>query len=228
MSTRFGPSWRASATPSSARDAERPEAPARRGAACYGCCVAEPARQKYSFQDYVALEAMSPVKHEFLGGHVWAMAGGTPEHAAVAVNVSTLLSVALRGRPCRVYSSDLRIRVMATGLGTYPDVTVVCGSPQFDLQDANGHTVVNPTVVVEILSPSTEDYDRGEKLAHYQRIDSLEEIVLVAHSERRVHVWRRQGATWVEQIFSSGAANLESVSCTLPLDEIYRDPLAAV
>ena len=188
--------------------------------------MAEPARQKYTFEDYVALEAMSPVKHEFLGGHVWAMAGGTPEHAAVAVNVSTLLSVALRGRPCRVYSSDLRIRVPATGLGTYPDVTVVCGSAQFDPQDASEHTVVNPTVVVEVLSPSTEDYDRGEKLAHYQRIESLQEIVLVAHSERRVQTWRRQGATWTEQSVSSGAVSLESVGCALPLDEIYRDPLA--
>jgi len=189
--------------------------------------VAEPARQKYTFEDYVALEAMSPVKHEFLGGHVWAMAGGTPEHAAVAVNVSTLLNVALRGRPCRVYSSDLRVRVLATGLGTYPDVSVVSGAAEYDPQDVNRHTVINPTLVVEVLSPSTDEYDRGEKLLHYQRIESLKEVVLVSYSEHRVQVWRREGAVWSEYTFSKGAAQLESLGCSLPLEEVYRDPLAA-
>jgi Uma2 family endonuclease len=187
--------------------------------------VAEPARQKYRFEDYLALEAVSPVKHEFLEGHVWAMAGGTPEHAAIAVNVSTLLNVALRGRPCRVYSSDLRVRVMPTGLGTYPDVTVVCGQAEFDPQDSSRHTITNPLVVVEVLSPSTEDYDRGEKLEHYQQMPSLSQIVLVSHSERRVEVWERQAATWKRQVVTEGEARLEALGCSLPIGEVYRDPL---
>ena len=105
--------------------------------ACYARCVAEPARQTFSFDAYLELEEVSPVKHEFLRGEVWAMAGGTPDHAAISVNVSTLLSTALRGRPCRVYSSDLRIRVLATGLGTYPGVTVVCGKPSSIVRTAS-------------------------------------------------------------------------------------------
>ena len=101
--------------------------------------MAEPARQVFSFEAYLELEELSPVKHEFLAGQVWAMAGGTPDHAAISVNVSTLLSTTLRGRPCRV-RSDLRVRVLATGLGTYPDVTVVCGRPEFDGEDRKQQT----------------------------------------------------------------------------------------
>lgn len=120
--------------------------------ACYAPSVAEPARQTFSFEAYLELEEVSPVKHEFLAGQLWAMAGGTPDHAAISVNVSTLLSTTLRGRPCRVYSSDLRVRVPATGLGTYPDVTVVCGKPEFDSEDRKQRTVTNPRVIVEVLS----------------------------------------------------------------------------
>src|SRR5690606_3991742 len=98
--------------------------------------MAEPARQKYSFEGYIELEEMSPlVKHEFLDGQVWALAGGSPDHAAIATNVATLLSNQLRGQPCRVFGSDLRVRVKATGLATYPDVTVVCGRLELDPDD---------------------------------------------------------------------------------------------
>lgn len=122
--------------------------------------MARPARQRISFGEYVRIESMSPIRHEWLDGTVWAMAGGTPEHAAVAINVSTQLSTPLRGRPCRVFGSDLRIRVRATGLGTHPDVSVICGKVQLDSQDGSGTTAVNPRLVVEVLSPSTATYDR--------------------------------------------------------------------
>jgi Uma2 family endonuclease len=148
-------------------------------------------RQRFTFADYVRLEETSRVKHEYLEGQVWAMAGGTPDHAAVAVNVSTLLSTGVRDQPCCVFNSDLRVRVKQTGLGTYPDVTVVCGRLELDPEDPEQHTVVNPRLVVEVLSPSTEAYDRGEKLSHYKLIPSLEEVVLVAHDEHRLEVWRR-------------------------------------
>jgi Uma2 family endonuclease len=193
---------------------------------CYPPSVSQPARQHFSFREYLRLEEASTVKHEFLEGHVWAMAGGTPDHAAVAVNVSTLLATQLRERPCRVFGSDLRIRVTATGLGTYPDISVVCGSLELDPEDPQGNTVVNPTAIVEVLSPSTEAYDRGEKLAHYKRIPSLQEIVLVAHDKRRLEVWCRQGDGWaLDVVHGDGAARLTSIPCELPLGEVYRNPL---
>src|SRR5262245_13134541 len=139
--------------------------------------VAHALHHRFTFEQYVVLEKDSGTKHEFLGGQVWAMSGGSPEHAAVGAKVTTLLSNALRDKPCRTYSSDLRVRVKATGLATYPDVTVVCGPIELDPEDPNEHTVINPRLLVEVLSPSTEDYDRGEKLGHYKQIPSLAEVV---------------------------------------------------
>jgi len=185
------------------------------------------ARQRFSFDDYLVLEEGSTVKHEFLDGQVWAMAGGTPEHGAIAANLIALLAAQLRGRPCRVFTSDVRIRVRATGLATYPGVSVICGRQQTDPDDAKAATLVNPQMLVEVLSPSTEDYDRGEKLAHYKQIPSLQEIVLVAHEERRIELWRREGDHWILEVFrGGGTASLPSLGSELPLDEVYRNPLA--
>lgn len=185
------------------------------------------AHQRFTFEDYLALEEISTVKHEFLDGTVLAMAGGTPDHGALAANVIALLGGQLRDRPCRVFTSDVRIRVKATGLATYPDVSVVCGEQQLDPDDREGNTIVNPRVIVEVLSPSTEDYDRGDKLAHYKRIPSLEEILLVAHEERRIELWRRESDHWTLHL-SRGeeAASATSIACELPLRDVYRNPLA--
>lgn len=190
--------------------------------------MAEPPRQTFSFDAYLELEEVSPVKHEFLAGEVWAMAGGTLDHAAISVNVSTLLSISLRGRPCRVYSSDLRVRVLATGLGTYPDVTVVCGRPDFDGADRKQQTVTNPRVIVEVLSPSTVNYDRGEKLTHYQQVASLQEIVLVESDEHRVDVWQRTGDGWTLNSVTTGSIRLDSIDVEVPVAEIYRNPFGDV
>jgi Uma2 family endonuclease len=185
------------------------------------------ARQRFTFDDYLALEETSQARHEFLGGSVWAMAGGTPEHAAVCANLVAVLSNALRGRRCRVFTSDVRIRVLATGLATYPDATVVCERLETDPEDPKGHTLVNPQVIVEVLSPSTEDYDRGEKLAHYKQISSLREIVLVAHDEPRLELWRREADRWIlEVVRGNDVAALPSCRCALDLAEVYRNPLA--
>lgn len=142
------------------------------------------------------------------------------------MNVSTLLNTQLRGKPCRVHSSDLRVRVLATGLATYPDVTVICGAADRDPEDQN--TLVNPIVLVEVLSPSTAEYDRVEKLEHYRRIPSLREVVLIAHQERLVEVWSRgDGESWRRTEARSGhSAPLDSIGVDLPVDEIYRDPFA--
>ncbi len=185
-------------------------------------------RQRFTFEDYLLLEETSRAKHEFLDGHVWAMAGGTPEHGAVAANLIVLLGNQLRDRPCRVFTSDVRVRVKATGLGTYPDVSVVCGQLRTDPDDRKGNTIVNPIVVVEVLSPSSEDYDRGEKLAHYKKIEALREIVLVAYDERRIEIWRREGERWVPHLVrGDDIARIESLGCELPLGEVYRNPLEA-
>ena len=187
-----------------------------------------PARQRFSFDEYLLLEEIAEVKHEFLDGEVWAMAGGSPEHAAIICNVSTLLNVQLRGQRCRVYTIELRVRVKASGLGTYPDVTVVCGRLERDPDDRTGHTAINPRVLVEVLSPSTEEYDRGEKLSHYQAIPSLDEVVLVAHDRHEIEVVRREAnGTWSRHIAGPGqTARLTSLACDLAVTEVYRDPLA--
>jgi Uma2 family endonuclease len=187
-----------------------------------------PARQRFTFEEYLILEEIGEVKHEFLDGEVWAMAGGSPEHAAIIGNVTTLLNVQLRGQRCRVHSTELRVRVKATGLGTYPDVTVVCGRLERDPDDRTGHTAINPRVIVEVLSPSTEEYDRGEKLSHYQAIPSLEEIVLVSHHRQEIEIVRRESnGSWSRHVAAAGqSARLTSIACDLAVAEVYRDPFA--
>lgn len=181
-----------------------------------------------SYADYLAFEAASETKHEYINGEVFAMAGGTVEHAALSVAVSTALSNALRGRPCRVLSSDGRVRAKATGMSTYPDVSVVCHKIEVD--DDDEHGVLNPTLVVEILSDATEAHDRGAKAAHYRRIPSLREYVLVAQGEPLVEVYRRNERGNWELVAEAGrGAKAELTSCgallVLDVDEIYRDPL---
>lgn len=190
--------------------------------------MAEPAHHRFSFDEYLLLEDDSGIKHEFLDGQVWAMSGGSPDHAATAGNVLTLLNVQLSGKKCRVFTSDLRIRVVATGLGTYPDVSVVCGRLEFDPQDSKQHTVVNPRVLVEVLSPLRRaPYDRGEKLRHYQAIPALDEIVLVAHGRREIEIVRREpDGSWSRHVARDGeVAHLSSIACDLGVADVYRDPL---
>jgi Uma2 family endonuclease len=176
---------------------------------------------RYTYAQYLALEASSNVKHEYLHGQIYAMAGGTPEHAALASAAVGLLFPSLMRGNCRAHSSDLRVRVPATGLATYPDVTVVCGPRQRDADDEDA--VTNPTLIVEVLSPSTENYDRGEKFEHYKRIPSLREYVLVAHDRRGVEVWTRNDLDrWSSRVFEDGeSAVLDSVGSTLDVRRLY-------
>lgn len=184
------------------------------------------AHWKYSIADFVRLEEYSNVRHEFLRGQIFAMAGGSPEHGARAASIIAALSAQLRGKPCRVYTSDVRIRVTATGLDTYPDVSVVCGEQRTDTEDALA--LVNPVVLVEVLSPSTEEYDRGEKLEHYKQVPSLQEVLLVAHDRRSFEVHRRTGAVWERVVLDQdGEIQLQSIGCTVSLDEVYVNPLEA-
>ena len=180
---------------------------------------------RYTYGEYLSLEDGANVRHEFLDGEIYAMAGGSPEHAAICANVTTALNVQLKGKGCRVYSADLRIRVLETGLATYPDVTVVCAHAEIDPE--HRHTITNPKVLVEVSSPGTAAYDRGEKLSHYKRIPSVREVVLVAHDERLIEVWRRDDAGgWTRSEARSGTIALHSIGCTLDVDDVYRDELA--
>ncbi|MGH7818874.1 MAG: Uma2 family endonuclease [Candidatus Binatia bacterium] len=183
--------------------------------------MAEPIRlHRYTFTEYLAIEEVARVKHEYLDGEIYAMAGGTPEHAALSALVTTMLGEQLRGGPCRVYSSDLRVRILATGLATYPDVTVVCGPTERDPESAT--RVVNPRVVVEVLSDGTEEYDRGEKLEHYKKAPSLMAVVLVSHRERKIEVWTRRESAWDVAVHGSGeVARLSPLDCSLDVDSIY-------
>ncbi len=178
-----------------------------------------------TYAEYVAQEARSGEKHEFLAGEVDAMAGGTPEHGALAMAIGGELRAALSGRPCRVFSSDVRVRVRATGLATYPDVSVVCGKLETDGEDPDA--IANPIVIVEVLSASTEAYDRGEKARHYRKIESLQEYVLVSSSSPRVEVHRRnaEGRWEIDEAGPGEQVVLSSIDVRLDLGAVYANPL---
>jgi len=179
-------------------------------------------RRRYTLADYLEVEELSPaVKHELVDGEIFAMAGGTVEHAALSTSISALLVARLRGGPCRAYSSDLRLRIREANIATYADVTVVCGPVERDPESPTH--VTNPRVVVEVLSKSTESYDRDEKRLYYQRLPSLREYVLVAQDRRRVEVWRRDGDAWTHSIHEAGArVPVPSIGVELDVDEIYE------
>jgi len=144
----------------------------------------------YTPEQYLELERNTDYKNEFISGQIFAMSGGTPTHSLLGANLAREVGNALKSQPCRTYNSDLRVTVMQTGLKTYPDVTVVCGDPYFHPLDKD--SIINPTVVFEVLLPSTEGYDRGEKWAHYRRLDSLQEYVLVSQDKACVEKYERQ------------------------------------
>ncbi|HXJ18606.1 MAG TPA: Uma2 family endonuclease [Polyangia bacterium] len=181
-----------------------------------------PARlHSYSFRDYLQVEEMSGVKHEYLDGEIYAMAGGSVLHAGLTAVVTAMLSDQVRGR-CRTYSSDLRVRVAATGLASYPDVTVVCGPVQTDPE--NQDTVVNPTLVVEVLSPPTIAYDLGKKFEHYAQIPSLRAVVYVWQDQPRIEVRERVGEVWRTTVAESKAmAAVPGLECRLDVDALYAD-----
>ncbi|MBI4957201.1 MAG: Uma2 family endonuclease [Myxococcales bacterium] len=175
-----------------------------------------------TYEDYVDLEELSAVKHEFLDGEIYAMGGGTPEHARLAARLILRLGAALEGGPCAAFSSDLCVRVDATGLATYPDVTVICGEPE--VERSRQRAVTNPTLLVEVTSPSTAAYDRGVKLGHYRHIVSLREVVIVAHDERRIEIHRREAdGSWSQHVARAGEVlRLASVACALSVDDVYQ------
>lgn len=185
---------------------------------------AEPSAQT-SYADYLAHERAAATKHEFVDGLVIAMAGGSPEHARLAGGLARLLGNATADRPCAVFSSDLRVRIVETNRSTYPDLTIVCDRRETAPDDDDA--IVNPTVIVEVLSDSTESDDRGEKFAHYRRLASLREYVLVAQKSQRIEVFHREGERWVLSEHGPGTRfELASIEASISVDDVYRDPLA--
>lgn len=172
-------------------------------------------------QEYLEIERAAPTKSEFFDGEMFAMAGGSPRHSRIGTNVTAEFGNKLRGKKCVPYNADLRILIERTGLFTYPDLSVICGPLQFGAGD---DTVTNPTLLVEVLSPSTEAYDRGQKFLHYRQIPSLQEYLLVSQSEPLLELFTRQsGGEWVLRQASGLAARLEipTLEIAIELAEIY-------
>lgn len=174
-----------------------------------------------SEDEYLALERASDEKHEFVNGELIAMAGASARHNLIAGNVIRALGNRLAGR-CLVFPSDQRVHTRTTSLYAYPDVTVVCGRPEFHPKD--GLVVVNPSLLVEVLSETTEAWDRGAKAAHYRQLPSLQAYVLVSQAERRVEIFRRgEHGEWILSEYQDDAvAVVPPLGIELPLDEVYR------
>jgi Uma2 family endonuclease len=170
---------------------------------------------------YLQLERRSETRHEFFHGEMFAMAGASWEHSLIAGNLSRAIGNQFRDRPCAVHQSDMRVLVDATGLYTYPDVVALCGEPRFE--DSRVDTLLNPAVIVEVLSESTEAYDRGRKFDHYRRIESLREYVLVAQDRVHVEHFARRGEQWLLTVYrrAEDRIALESIGCAVLLSEIY-------
>jgi Uma2 family endonuclease len=179
---------------------------------------------RYTYADYVAHEMVSTGKHEFLDGEIYAMAGVPEEHSALAAEIVRLLGNAVSDRPCRVHTSDLRIYVEAVGLATFPDCSVIC-SPLQQHEPSPTATALNPAILVEVTSDSSEDYDAGPKLEYYRTIPSLREYVIVSHRERRITVHGRTAdGGWETRVATKdGEVEVASLGVRLSANEIYRN-----
>lgn len=171
--------------------------------------------------EYLILERRAETKSEYLDGEMFAMTGASRQHNLLAGNLYSALRRQLRERGCEIYFSDMRVKVSETGLYTYPDVVVVCGEAQFE--DAEVDTLLNPKVIVEILSKTTEDYDRGTKFLHYRALPSLAEYLLVAQDQVHVEHYVRQSDSWLltETDCRASAIELLSVGARLALADVY-------
>jgi len=184
--------------------------------------MAEPMiRPGISAEDYLEIERAAEERHELIDGEMFAMSGGTREHSLIAVKIVSRLDAALLSKPCEVFNSDMRIRIEAKSRYTYADALVVCGPPQF--LDEKRDTLLNPTAIFEVLSNSTESYDRGEKFAGYRTLLSLQEYVLVSQKQKLVeHFHRQVDGSWLLRVSGAGeSVSLPSLGCELAVDEIY-------
>ena len=186
-------------------------------------------KRRLTAAEYLAIESTSEIRHEFLDGEMFAMSGGSLWHNLIKDNFARAVANRLSGGTCRVVTSDQRLKVDATGLYTYPDVLVFCGPPV--MEDGVHHTLTNASLVADVLSNSTEKYDRGIKFSHYRRLDTLQEYLLIAQDRFSVEVFQRQDAgsssagsdAWLLSAAAEREAEvrLSSLGITVPLAEIY-------
>jgi Uma2 family endonuclease len=182
-----------------------------------------PTRAKMTEEQYLAIERAAETKSEFCDGEMYAMSGASFRHGRVTVNLISKLDAQLEGSPCQVCDSNLRVQIAATGSYVYPDVIGICGEPLF--RDDTFDTLLNPVLIIEVLSPSTEAFDRGGKFARYRRIASLKEYVLVSQDRMLVERFRRRGTAgdWTLTAYDrpDEVLELESIGCAVPLSQIY-------
>ncbi len=179
--------------------------------------------KRMSETEYLLFERSSEIKHEYVNGEIYAMSGASIKHNTIVGNLIGAMHSQLRKKPCTVFPSDLKVRAPFSRTYSYPDVTVVCGEPI--VSDSYADVLLNPTVIFEVLSPSTERYDRGRKFLHYREIESLQEYVLVAQDAPRIERFIRDSeVTWRFSDVSGLAATLElpSVGCVLALADVYE------
>jgi Uma2 family endonuclease len=189
-------------------------------AVCYHARVPTARQLHYTYAEYLAALEMSQVRLEYSAGEIYAMAGGTPEHAALAAACVARLR-ALLPATCQVFSSDLKVRIDELDLATFSDASVVCGPWQRSPVDNNA--IINPTLLVEVTSPSTRDYDRGEKLRSYQKIASLGAVIFVAHDQARITLVERSGEGWTTRDWGSGQdVAVTSPAVSFNVDDVYR------
>ena len=176
-----------------------------------------------SVREYLTNERQSEIRHEFLDGLVYAMAGESIEHSTICFNLAGIIHPQLKGTPCRGFSPDMKVRAGEEGLYAYPDLMVACGEPAF--HDEHGDVLLNPTVIFEVLSPSTEAYDRGEKFERYrEHVETLRDYVLVSQDRPRVeHHHREPDGTWTRSELNglAEALSLPSIDCRVPLADVY-------
>jgi Uma2 family endonuclease len=173
-------------------------------------------------EEYLRVERQAETKSEYWHGQVYALAGASEEHNLIVANLVMVLGPQFKGRPCKVYANDMRVKVRATGLYTYPDVIVVCGKAAFE--DRRRDTLLNPTVIIEVLSPSTEAYDRGTKFEHYRDLESLSDYLLVAQESPTIeHFERLPENKWLLSTYKGldAVAPIVYAACDLPLREVY-------
>ncbi|WP_129632165.1 Uma2 family endonuclease [Candidatus Oscillochloris fontis] len=174
-------------------------------------------------QEYLEVERTSTSKHEYLDGQIYAMSGASRIHNLIAGNTLAALHGQLRQKPCQIFPSDMRIRVMRTGLNTYPDLVIMCGEPEYT--DDALDTLTNPLVLIEILSPSTERYDRGMKAQHYRTIETLQDYILIAQDYYHIeHYSRQANGQWLleEAIGLEAQITIGSIACSLALADVYE------
>ena len=171
--------------------------------------------------DYLAMESVSEVKHEYIAGEIYEMPGGSYEHSQIMMNIGVALRPRLRAKSCFPHGSDLKIRIGAAFF--YPDFSVVCGAPEFF--DGRDDVILNPVLVGEVLSKSTEDYDRGGKFARYRQIETLQTYLTIAQDRPEVVLYERQESRWVltEYVHLTESVELSSLGISLSLAEIYED-----